>query len=123
MFLCSRARLIFSQVKPITKEDISQKNVGSFTAIIVKILNLLYHSFMYSPVSLLSGIFNLHSNFTNATIAQKEFDNMIVNSKFEFSYFPILIWLSLALASTAILILFIIAFYIIFSIIIKTWYF
>ena len=52
-----------------------------------------------------------HNNITNSTIAQKQFDDMIVESKLEFSYFPIIIWLSLALASTAILILFCIAFY------------
>ena len=56
-------------------------------------------------------IYNLHSNITNSTIAQKQFDDMIIESKFEFSYFPIIIWLCLALASTAVLILFCIAFY------------
>ena len=56
-------------------------------------------------------IYNLHSNITNSTTTQKQFDNLMVKSKFSFSYFPILIWLALAISSTALLILFFIAFY------------
>ena len=56
-------------------------------------------------------IYGLDKNFTDTKTSQKQFDDMIIQTKFQFSYFPILIWVSLGISSTIIFVLFCIAVY------------